>query len=193
MNARFSISSGISRRAYGLSAVAILAAALLACLVVPPPAALAKDSPKGGRNAQARLERLGWLTGCWEQRTKARLVQEQWMEPRGGTMLGMGRTTRGDALLEYEQVRIYERGGKLVYEAHPSGQAPDEFVSTELGDSVVVFENPEHDFPQRIVYCRVGLDSLVARVEGTVRGKKRSVQFHYIHIACPSGGTSPTR
>ena len=113
------------------------------------------------------------------------------MEPRGRMMLGVSRTVRGDTLVEYEQLRIYERGGKLVFAAQPSGQAPSEFESTEVGDSVVVFENPKHDFPQRIVYCRVGVDSMLARVEGISRGKQRVVSFPYVHIACPSGGPSP--
>jgi hypothetical protein len=135
----------------------------------------------------------GWLAGCWEQRAGGRLVEEQWMAPRGGTMLGMSRTTRGDTLVEYEQVRIFERGGKLVYAAHPSGQEPAEFESTTLTDSLIVFENPTHDFPQRIVYQRLGLDSLIARVEGTTRGRARSFQFSYAHVACPPGGPSPAR
>jgi len=172
MSARSSTSRGIR---------ALLAIGLLAALGAAAP----RQAPM--------IARLEWLTGCWERRAGTHLVEEQWMAPRGGTMLGMSRTVRGDTLVEYEQVRIFERGGKLVYAAHPSGQPPAEFVSVEVGDSVVVFENPKHDFPQRILYCRVGLDSLVARVEGTSRGRKRSVEFPYVHIACPSGGPSPTR
>ena len=184
MSARFSTSSGTRRGIAALGAAATLAAALFASHA---------DAAKAAAK-EARLARIEWLSGCWEDRSGgARLVQEQWMEPRGGVMLGMGRTTRGSTLVEYEQIRIYERAGRLVYAAHPSGQTPAEFTSTELGDSVVVFENPKHDFPQRIVYCRIGLDSLVASVVGTVKGKKRSVQFPYVHIACPSGGASPTR
>jgi len=137
------------------------------------------------------ITRLRWMAGCWERRAGTRLVEEQWMEPRGRMMLGVSRTVRGDTLVEYEQIRIYERGGKLVFAAQPSGQTPSEFESTEVGDSVVVFENPKHDFPQRIVYCRVGLDSMLARVEGISRGKQRVVSFPYVHIACPSGGPSP--
>lgn len=139
------------------------------------------------------LAPYGWLAGCWEQRAGNRLVEEQWMAPRGGTMLGMSRTTRGDTLVEYEQVRIFERGGKLVYAAHPSGQKPAEFESIALTDSLIVFENPTHDFPQRIVYQRVGPDSLIARVEGISRGRARSFQFPYAHVACPPGGPSRAR
>jgi len=104
-------------------------------------------------------------------------------------MLGQSRTVRGDTLVEYEQLRIYERGGKLVFAANPSGQTPSEFVSTTLSDSVVIFENPEHDFPQRIVYRRNGADSLAASVEGIARGKERRVSFPYARASCPTGST----
>jgi hypothetical protein len=103
-------------------------------------------------------------------------------------MLGMGRTMRGDTLVEYEHVRIFERDGKLVYAAHPSGQEPAEFVSTTLNDSTVIFENPGHDFPQRVAYHRLGSDSLAASVEGVSRGKQRTVSFPYERSVCVSGG-----
>ena len=100
-------------------------------------------------------------------------------------MLGVGRTVRGDSLVEYEQVRIFERGGRLVYGANPSGQTPAEFESTRLSDSAVTFENLGHDFPQRVIYRHPGADSLVARVEGMSRGKLRGVDFPYARVTCP--------
>ena len=106
------------------------------------------------------------------------------MRPRGGLMLGAGRTVDGDSLVEFEQVRILERAGRLVYAAAPSGQAPAEFESIAVTDSSVTFENAAHDFPQRVLYRRVGADSLMARVEGTRGGKLRGVDFAYHRAAC---------
>jgi len=133
----------------------------------------------------ARVTQLAWLSGCWEQAAGPRLVEEQWTRPRGGLMLGAGRTVLGDTLVEYEQTRIFERGGRLVYGANPSGQAPAEFESIELSDSSVTFENPTHDFPQRVMYRRAGRDSLVARVEGQRRGTVRGVDCPYRRVECP--------
>lgn len=109
------------------------------------------------------------------------------MAAGGGIMLGMGRTVRGDTLVEYEQLRIYPREGSLVYAANPSGQEPAEFVSTTVSDTLVVFENPAHDFPQRIVYRRIGADSLAASVEGVSRGKQRVQRFPYARASCAPG------
>jgi Domain of unknown function (DUF6265) len=134
--------------------------------------------------APAEVGRLTWLAGCWEQRAGTRLVEEQWMAPRAGTMLGMSRTVRGDTLVEFEQTRIVQRGERAVYVAAPSGQARAEFEARELTDTSAVFENLAHDFPQRIVYRRRGADSLVARVEATRGGRVRGVDFPYQRVSC---------
>jgi hypothetical protein len=130
------------------------------------------------------IERIGWLAGCWESADAARGVEESWMAPRGGTMLGAGRTVRGGKLVEYELVLVREQGDGLAYEAHPSGQPSAVFLSKEIGADRVVFENLEHDFPQRVGYRRDGADTLTAWIEGTRDGKTKRIDFPYKRAAC---------
>ena len=132
----------------------------------------------------AQTSALSWMTGCWERRTQNGLVAEQWGQPRGRMMLGAGQTIRGDSTLEYEQVRIADRGTAVVYYAQPSGQQPAEFVAESVSDTLVIFENPAHDFPQRVIYRKRGADSLIARVEGMRGGQLRGVNFPYGRVAC---------
>jgi hypothetical protein len=62
------------------------------------------------------------------------------MSPRGGQMLGMGRTVRGDTIVaEFEHLQILERNGRAVYHAEPSGQKPSDFTATSVSDTLVVF------------------------------------------------------
>ena len=105
------------------------------------------------------------------------------MAPRGGSMVGSGRTVRGEKLVEYELVVIREDGDALVYQAHPSGQPSAEFRSTSVSDGRVVFENAGHDFPQRIGYQRQGA-SLQAWVEGSKDGRTRRIDFPYRRTIC---------
>ncbi len=130
-------------------------------------------------------ERVAWLQGCWESVTAQRTVEEQWMAPRGGSMIGMGRTVRASVLVEFELAVIRPQGDQLAYEAHPSGQPSAVFLSRTLADSMVVFENLEHDFPQRIGYQRTGPDAVLAWIEGTEKGQTRRVEFPYRRAACP--------
>jgi hypothetical protein len=130
------------------------------------------------------IDKVGWLQGCWQLISGERVVEEQWMAPRAKSMLGMGRTIRGDTLVEYESVLIKEQDGRLAYQAHPSGQPSATFLATAATDSQVVFENPTHDFPQRVGYRRDGADGLVAWIDGVREGKTRKVEFPYRRTAC---------
>lgn len=145
-----------------------------------PRGVVAAPAPASSRPTAA----LGWLAGCWAGRAGDTLVEEQWTAPRGGVLLGTGRTTRGDALVAFEQLRISERGDTLVYAAAPSGQAPAELRAPASSGTELVFADPAHDFPQRIRYRPVGADSLVARVEGTRGGVARRVDVAYGRVAC---------
>lgn len=131
------------------------------------------------------LEQLGWMAGCWERTASERWLEEQWMSPRGDMMLGMSRTVRGDRVSEHEALRIEKRDGRLVYVARPSGQAVAEFESTGVSDTLAVFENLEHDFPQRILYRRGGRDSLFVRIEGRRGEEMRGVDFRMARARCP--------
>lgn len=132
----------------------------------------------------AGVDQVAWLQGCWTTTAGERVVEEQWMSPRGGAMLGSGRTVRAGRLVEYEFMVIRERGGALVFEAHPSGQSAAEFVARTVEADAVVFENEAHDFPQRIGYRKRGA-GLDAWVEGTAGGKSRRSDFSYARAACP--------
>jgi hypothetical protein len=112
-------------------------------------------------------------------------IEEQWMAPLGDSMVGLSRTVSADSLIGFETIVIREQGESLVYEAHPSGQASAVFSSKVVLDTVVIFENPEHDFPQRIGYRLSAPDSLVAWIEGIGAGEKRRVEFPYARASCP--------
>ena len=148
-------------------------------LVLAASLALSAAAPRS-----ASLDRLAWLAGCWERRGETMVMEEQWMAPRGGTMLGMGRVVRGDVTVDFEAMRIEARADTLVFIANPSGQAEAEFASISIGDDGVVFENPTHDFPQRIAYRHAAGDSLHARIEGVRDGAERAIDFRMGRKQC---------
>jgi hypothetical protein len=139
----------------------------------------------GARQAAA-IDRVRWMAGCWEQRAGDHVTEEIWMAPAGGMMLGMSRSVAGGTTREFEHLRISARGDTLVYTAIPSGQPSADFRSTGGAPDAVRFENKAHDFPQAIVYRRLGADSLVARIEGpSASGGTRGIDFPMKRVACP--------
>ncbi|ANH70721.1 hypothetical protein ABE85_19030 [Mitsuaria sp. 7] len=133
----------------------------------------------------AQLERLGWLAGCWASEKGEPGSVEHWLPLAGGTMLGIGRTVKNGRTVEHEflQIRLNAEG-QVVYVALPSRQKEATFVATSIGDRAVTFENPEHDFPQRILYKAVGETGLAARIEGQRNGTTRGIDYPMKRVAC---------
>ena len=132
------------------------------------------------------IESLGWLAGCWEGTyANGRTVSEQWMKPLGGVMMGMSRTVRDGKTIAFENVRLEQsETGLIHYVANPSGQKEATFALVKLEGTKAIFENPAHDYPQRIIYHLLSPDSLVARIEGTANGKERGSNFPYRRVRC---------
>lgn len=130
------------------------------------------------------LDRATWLAGCWEGASGTRVVEERWSPARGGTMVGSARTVRGDSTTSIELAVLRPSGDTLRYEAHPVGQAPAVFRGVPAAAGPLIFENPQHDFPQRIIYRPVGADSLHARIEGPMGGEWRGIDYRMARVRC---------
>jgi hypothetical protein len=157
----------------------------LAVLAVLLPVMLPAQQPPAGVPAPAvSIAKLAWLAGNWRMERNGRLVDEQWMVPAGGLMLGMARTVAKGKLVEYEFVQIREGpGGELFYIAQPSGQKEAAFKAVSQTDTDVVFENKEHDFPQVIGYSLKPDGSAVAWIEGPGKdGKTRRIEYPYKRV-----------
>jgi hypothetical protein len=137
------------------------------------------------------LKDVQWLVGCWEMSRGTLRTIERWTAPTGNAMVGESRTTVSGTDRESEQLRLFSRGDTLVYESLPSGQTLTEFRLTSSGQGELTFANPAHDFPQRIIYRRVGADSLIARIEGDRAGRRAPVSFPFRRITCPATLESP--
>jgi hypothetical protein len=180
--------NGIRRSLIRLAMLAAIGSAVAVHGAVAPaapePSAPPTTAAVDGDGATS-LAKLAWLAGCWERRSDTRVIEEQWMTPRGGLMLGMARTVDGERTREYEQTSIRIEGAELVFTARPSGQVEASFRSTEIGARRVVFENLAHDFPQRVIYALDDSGQLAARIEGLRQGRVVGVDFPYRRVACP--------
>jgi uncharacterized protein DUF6265 len=127
---------------------------------------------------------FSWLAGCWEGGRPGVVREEQWTKPAGGSMLGMGRTVANAKTVEFEFMRIHQDKEEIFYTARPSGQPEASFKLVSQNGQAATFENPQHDFPQRVIYRRQQDGSLLARIEGTVNGKDRAIDFPFKRARC---------
>lgn len=119
--------------------------------------------------APATIGALQWLVGDWVGTVGGNEVEERWMAPAGGAMIGNSRTTRGPSMVEFEYLCIAQRAGGLVYTAMPNGGGATDFLLTKVSADSVTFENPDHDFPKAITYTRRadgGYDATISGAPG---------------------------
>ena len=91
----------------------------------------------------------------------------------------------------YEFLRIERRADGVYYVAAPSGQKEDAFklvsITTDDKDTIFTFSNPQHDFPQTIIYRR-GIEGwLYAHVEGKLNGEPKQVIYPMRRTGCETG------
>lgn len=137
----------------------------------------AQDSPS---RTKASLQDLNWLAGSWVMESKGERIEENWTSPAGGMMLATGRSVQENKTVEFEFLRIEQRGEGLVYVAQPGGRPPVEFWLASVGKDEWVFENKKHDFPQRIRYQRTGANAFTARIEDATGAKH--MEFPYTRV-----------
>ena len=142
-------------------------------MLVTIAAALAAAQPAG----EAAQPDLDWMAGYWLSCEDGVEVSETWSQRRGGIMLGSS-ITIGDDAFSWEQARIEAEAEGLVFHALPRGQAGASFPLVRGGPNEAVFENPRHDFPQRVIYRRDG-DRLTGRIEGNAGGSEQAMEWHY--------------
>jgi hypothetical protein len=130
------------------------------------------------------LAKFETLAGCWVSVRDKREYREHWMRPAGGMMVGMVRQIRDGKANSYEAMHIeLDSDGMPVFVAQPKGQAETRFRLKEHTSEQIVFENPKHDFPQRIVY-RPTNTTLDARIESEKEGKIRGIDFPLKRVSC---------
>jgi hypothetical protein len=125
------------------------------------------------------IAKLAWLAGNWIEVRNDSTVRERWTGPYGGMLLGIGVTERANGKHAFEFMRISETATGFSFFASPNAAAPTEFKAIEATAAKVVFENKDHDFPQRVIYAKNADGTLTARIEGTLNGKPAGETWHY--------------
>jgi hypothetical protein len=150
----------------------------IVCLVAP--GAKAADAPA------ARVADFGFMAGCWQGGDAQTTMEETWMRPAGGAMQGTSRVLAGGKTVFTEFVEVAEKPAGLVMTvALGIGKPGVPFTRIAAGPDEVVFENPAHDFPQRIRYRRVSGTSVVARIEGAEKGQAKGEDYPFRKVTCP--------
>jgi hypothetical protein len=154
----------------------LISIVLVVSVLATGPAGVRADAPEAG-SVGAKPE-LDWLAGNWISCRGDSYVEERWLGPSRGILVG-AMLTHGTRRTSFEYARIAPSAdGTYVFHAQPAGRPQVEFRLVPAAAGHLVFENRAHDFPQRIIYWREG-EALHARVEGLVRGTLESEEWQW--------------
>jgi hypothetical protein len=128
-----------------------------------------------------QLEKMNWLLGHWENTTPEGYLTETWTKTNDSTFSGQTYfiINKKDTV-HNESIVLTQVNDELIYRPTVKGQNNDEPVDFKLNSDIenaFSFENPKHDYPQKIVYKKTTENSLVATISGMQQGKQSSESY----------------
>jgi hypothetical protein len=126
------------------------------------------------------FRKLWFLVGLWRMDTGKGLIFEEWSKIDDNSLAGRSYNVDGSDTVVWETIRLAVDADGIGYTVTgPNGDESVRFQLTEHTDYRFLFENPKHDFPQRIIYTLITADSVVARIEGMSKGKPAGSNFYF--------------
>jgi hypothetical protein len=128
------------------------------------------------------LKHFQFLVGKWELKTNKGKIIERWQQHTDSLTATSHRfDAAGDSVLTETIVLKHAKGhwyfSVTGYEKNNLGTTDFKLIDNQ--QNTFVFENKQHDFPQRIVYENKGNDMLLAWIEGNINGKTHKIEFPY--------------
>lgn len=155
----------------------ILAFIAIAFTVSCKEAAKDEETPK---DSNANMAKAEWLLGNWENNTSEGNFSENWKKVNDSVFHGDSYFAKDGDTVFAETVVLDQISGNMAYTVTVPSQndeKPVRFEMTSVNENQVTFENPAHDFPNKISYRKITNDSIVAEISGNMGNKQESQKF----------------
>ena len=134
--------------------------------------------PARAEAAPPDISALAWMAGSWGGTADGVTSEEHWTDAAGDGLVGMHKDVKGGKMSGFEFLRVeVDAQQRICYVSMPGGNPPTAFCAVEVGERRVVFENKEHDFPQRILYWLDAAGKLHARIEGPPGASEAAMEW----------------
>jgi hypothetical protein len=165
--------------------------ALLATAVAAEAQGTAPPGP-----AKASVDQAAWISGAWSGTLGDRTIEQHWMTPLAGSMVGMYRSIRDSKPTLYEILAIEQDGEGLALRikhfAPGAGLVGQEAKDESMNHALVsieqrkaVFEAATPAGPVRVTFSSPDAASLTIVVERQREGKPVATEFKYKKVARP--------
>lgn len=133
-------------------------------------------------NSKKTFKKLYALEGVWKMKTKQGAICEEWKKINKNYLQNKGYIINGMDTILTERVALQRSKDDIYYTSiveDQNNKKPIVFTLTKTESNTFTFENPQHDFPKRIVYKIVTKDSLHAFIDDGIEGSKKRQNFYY--------------
>ena len=127
-------------------------------------------------------QKASWLLGTWEQQNIEGTAIEYWRKMDDSTYHSFSFFVEQGDTVSSEHIQLISRSGTLYFiptVKRQNNNQPVEFKESMVKDDELIFENPSHDFPQRVRYSLPKKDSMYAEISGKVQGVDKAIGFPY--------------
>ncbi|MBK8703659.1 MAG: hypothetical protein IPN33_08520 [Saprospiraceae bacterium] len=134
---------------------------------------------------ESPLSAMKWLIGSWKFTSEEGVIFENWRLAADTLLSGESGFFSGQDTIVNEHISLVKRGDDIFYIPIVYGQNEDKptlFKLTSNKNNVLIFENPQHDFPKKISYALITPDSMVAEISGEMEGMMERQQYLYARI-----------
>ncbi len=149
----------------------------LAVLLLTASAEGADGAEESGRQILA----LEFLAGTWSGQMWGGELVAHYTTPEGGMVLSYTELRRDGKIAFHEFERFDIEDGSVVFTPFPGGKRGVQMRLTELDPQArkAVFENPDKDFPTRIVYQLIAENQLCITLSDPHHDSDQSQRFEF--------------
>ena len=117
---------------------------------------------------------FSWLIGTWQEVDENSF--EVWKVEDSFLSGSSYKVDKSGNKTLTEEIKLIKKGNDFFYMPDVAGpQGPIEFKITSFDTNSFTAENPEHDFPKKIVYKKINENQL----DATISGGSRSIRYSF--------------
>ena len=158
---------------WGISCVLIIAAFMMV-------------KAEGGRPPESKIDGFAFLTGSWRREAGNTVMEERWMPPAGGCMMGMMRQVTGGKTTVREFILLEEAEEGIRMTVKHVGPMMEDVLGRTMhlklarfDGKEAVFENAGPESLKAVTYRKENDGSLYAAIKVERNGQTRDIELPF--------------
>lgn len=172
--------------AFALSAIAQAQTATPPAATSPAPAVPSLVPAPSTEPVKGSVDAFDWMVGCWQAQSArdGSTINETWLSPRGGTLMGIGQTYLDGKTPAWEAMRMYNEGESVKLWLRPGLRNELTLTLDSVGANFVGFAMKEGETTTKLRYERKSPTEMVATFRLEQGENRRGADFAFAKVEC---------